>query len=815
LNPLHAALGIDPAYDNLVKLRTDLWATGFILTTLTIFIARAETSYTILKSFGFLDQAGYAPSALISGNDGNFYGSALLGGSIEQSASPDNPRRAIIFRMSATGSNYLVLHEFPTNVQTVSALTMGTNGVLFGTTDSGGVSNRGIMFSLSTDGTGYAALHEFGGSAAADGDRPVGLIHGNDAVLYGTTTYGGTSSNLGTVFRLNTDGNDYSVLRRFSGTSGDGKQPLAGVIEGSDGYLYGTTHLGGTSGKGTVFKLAKDGSQYSIVTHFFGTNGALPKAKLIEGSDGLLYGTTEVGGRFNLGTIFMFAKTGNSNNVLHDFTGGGLGSGPVSPLVEGADGALYGTTPYNAGCDTIFKITEAGTDHQVLRSCVRAWQIWSDAGSVLYAHAGREIVRLGSSGNDYEPVRRFTVGGGDGEVPCTLMESSEGVLYGASENGGQWDTGAIFKLNKDGSGYALLHHFTNQDFAVPSRLLEGSDGLLYGITRRGAIFRMNKDGSSYTNVFSGFAGTGLIEASDGLFYGTTLHGGTAGRGTVFKVDKNGTGHTVLHSFTGNGIDKDGAYPEGGVIEGSDGWLYGASEWGGSRDGGMIYKLRKDGSGYTELYAFPHTRYEAGPNECVVEGSDGALYGATLRGGDFDSGFVFRLHKDGTGFVQLLSFSPRGYLDGQHVIIGSDGVLYGTTFGGGVLNQGMLFRLNTDGKRHIVLHHFVNQGGDGGAPSDVMIEGSDGALYGVTRWGGQLSLGTVFRLVPPPEISGERRSNGLARVIARSLSGRSVAIEASTNLSQWAEIASGSATNGAFSTQDIAPMKYRFYRARRN
>ena len=792
------------------------WITGLIVTALATLVVRGETNYTVLKSFGFLTQAGYAADHLIGDIDGNFYGAALLGGSVQQSASPDNPRRAIVFRLSNDGSNYAILRQFETNIQNISALVLGTNGVLFGTTDSGGASNRGVVFSLTKDGAAYTILHHFSGAAGGgDGDRPVGLMQASDGFLYGTTTLGGTTS-FGTVFRLRAQGTDYSVLRRFSGANGEGKQPLAGLLEAADGRLYGTTHLGGTAGMGTIFRLAKDGSEFTVVTQFLGTNGSLPKARLIEGSDGRLYGTTEVGGRFNLGTVFALSNTGAlSLVVLHDFAGGALGSGPVSRLIEGTDGALYGLTPYNAGCDTTFKITKAGTDHQILRSCVGAFRLWSDADQILYLYGSSGLVRLGEDGTEYEPIRRFDFGGGDADTPTTLMESSDGVLYGASANGGRWGAGTIFKLNRDGSDYAILHHFTNQYSPVPSRLLEASDGAIYGLLRMSGMFKINKDGSSYTNIYIAGSGTGFTEASDGRFYGTSLFGGAAGRGFVFGVNKDGSDHVILHSFTGNGGDKDGAYPEGGVLEASDGWLFGASKWGGSRDGGMIYKLRKDGTGYVEVYAFPHFRNEAGPSECVVEGPDGALYGATLRGGAHDYGFVFRVNKDGTGFAELLSFPPRGFFDGQQVMVGSDGVLYGITIDGGTVNQGTLFRVNRDGGHPRILHNFMNRNRDGGAPHDVIIEGRDGAIYGTTQWGGELSLGTVFRLVPPPEIACERPSGGPARVVARTLAGASLAIETSTNFVNWTELASGAASNAVLITDDHAPAQHRFYRARRN
>src|SRR6266496_4272135 len=133
------------------------------------------------------------------------------------------------------------------------------DGGLYGTTSAGGNTGNGTVFKLNNDGTGYAVLHSFTG---IDGDSPwADLVEGTDGVLYGTT-FGGGSAGAGTVFKLNKDGGGFVVLHNFDFGRGDGHLPVAGLVEGNDGGLYGTTEAGGTSGGGTVFKLNKDGSGF-------------------------------------------------------------------------------------------------------------------------------------------------------------------------------------------------------------------------------------------------------------------------------------------------------------------------------------------------------------------------------------------------------------------------------------------------------------------------------------------------------------------------------------------------------------------------
>lgn len=128
----------------------------------------------------------------------------------------------------------------------------------------------------------------------------------------------------------------------------NGVYPAAEVIEASDGVLYGTTINGGINNAGIVFKLNKDGTGFMVLHEFDGSDGSDPFADLVEGSDGALYGTTTVGGpQINGGVVFKVNKDGTGFMILHDFDGS-HGAYPYAGLVEASDGAFYGTT-YNGG----------------------------------------------------------------------------------------------------------------------------------------------------------------------------------------------------------------------------------------------------------------------------------------------------------------------------------------------------------------------------------------------------------------------------------------------------------------------------------
>jgi uncharacterized repeat protein (TIGR03803 family) len=186
--------------------------------------------------------------------------------------------------------------------------------MLYGTTTSGGTNGYGTVFKIGTNGAGYGVLYNFG-STAGDGQLPqAGLVQGKDGALYGTTPYGATNILFGTVFKINTDGTGYSVLHNFGSTGVDGQVPGGVLAQGSDSALYGTTQFGGTtasgrfSGSGTMFKISTNGSDY-IVLYSFGTatgDGRSPQAGLLQGGDGAMYGTTIAGGDIGLGTVFRW-----------------------------------------------------------------------------------------------------------------------------------------------------------------------------------------------------------------------------------------------------------------------------------------------------------------------------------------------------------------------------------------------------------------------------------------------------------------------------------------------------------------------------
>jgi uncharacterized repeat protein (TIGR03803 family) len=355
-----------------------------------------------------------------------------------------------------------------------------------------------------------SVLYSFKGGS--DGLYPqAGLIQGSDGNFYGTTANGGTGPGTGTVFKVTPAGVE-SVLHSFHGGTADGEDPVAGLIQGSDGNFYGTTGYAGTSNSGVVFKITLAGVE-SVLYQFTPAAGAQPDAGLIQGNDGNFYGTTCQGGTTpqSEGTVFKITPAG-VESVLYSFQGGTTdGSCPLAGLIQDSDGNFYGTTlrggTNEAG--TVFEITPAGVE------------------AMLYPFKG---------------------GTTDGSQPqAGLIHGSDGNFYGTTLSGGTNNAGTVFKITPAGVE-SMLYSFTGgADGGTPEAgLILGSDGNFYsttydgGTNSIGTIFKITPAGvESALYSFQGGADgahpeAGLILGSDGYFYGTTNSGGTSNGGTVFK-----------------------------------------------------------------------------------------------------------------------------------------------------------------------------------------------------------------------------------------------------------------------------------------
>jgi uncharacterized repeat protein (TIGR03803 family) len=382
---------------------------------------------------------------------------------------------------------------------------------------------------------------------------------------------------------------NFTTLISFTGTNGafPGSTPSASLLQGTNGYFYGTTYGGGSNLLGTIFEFSPGGTFTNLVS-FTGTNGAYlgaaPESALVQGSDGNFYGATQAGGTSNLGTIYQLTPSGTFTSLL-SFTGAN-GSGPTG-LVFGTNGDLYGTTSGggSAGLGTAFEITTAGVAQMMIS---------------------------------------FTLNGPIGYFPSALALGNDGNFYGGTAIGGANNQGTVFQLTPAGV-ITPLYSFsftnltvTNLNGSIGSYgsgaggFIQANNGNLYGITTygglghytgagvtengNGTLLRISNGVVTILSEFNGFNGedpSGPLQASDGNLYGPTFYGGSGhttnaytGYGTIFQARPDGT-LSNFYSFTGQ---NDGSAPAGALIEGADGNLYGVASFGGANGYGTLFSL---------------------------------------------------------------------------------------------------------------------------------------------------------------------------------------------------------------------------------
>jgi uncharacterized repeat protein (TIGR03803 family) len=338
------------------RLRSSNCALAMVVVLYIIFAALSAHAQvlTVLYSFqGGTD--GEFPAARLSRDAaGNLYGTTSDGGASGSGT---------VFRLDTNGVES-VLYSFtgsPDGSAPLAGLGLDAMGNLYGTTANGGASHTGTVFKLDITGK-ETVLHSFAG-APTDGSKPLaGLIRDKAGNLYGTTAFTGPFFN-GTVYKLDTTGKEI-LLYSFLGEP-DGCLPAAGLVRDEAGNLYGTTEYGGAFNNGTVFKLDAAGNETVLHSFAGGQDGYTPAAGLVPDEAGNLYGTTEGGGAFGVfGTVFKLDATGNLT-VLHSFGGAPTdGEFPLAGLIRDKAGNLYGTTEvggaFNNG--TVFKVDSTGKE---------------------------------------------------------------------------------------------------------------------------------------------------------------------------------------------------------------------------------------------------------------------------------------------------------------------------------------------------------------------------------------------------------------------------------------------------------------------
>lgn len=355
----------------------------------------------------------------------------------------------------------------------------------------------------------------------------------------------------------------------------------------------------------------------SVLHALVGNDGSYPQTNLLS-LNNLLYGTTSRGGAGggNSGTIFQVNPATGVFTVLSAFNGNN-GKAPFAGLVAGGDGKLYGTT---------------------------------FAGGILLSG---NIFNIDPANNNLLTSLYSFNGGNDGSSPFAGLVFDGTFFYGTTNSDGLNLAGTVFKVDALGN-ITTLHTFAangNEGLSPASGLVFGTDSNLYGTTSlggefgNGTIYKISRSGTfTLLHALKATDGTNpqanLVLASDGNFYGTTARGGSnsCNCGTVYKIDPQGN-FSVLHSFAGQPTD--GGVAQASLIIGTDGYLYGTTNSGGTNNKGSIYRVSLTGEAYSVLHSFNSAIDGSGPSGPLTELSDGHFYGTTTTGGSGNQGTVFR------------------------------------------------------------------------------------------------------------------------------------------------------------------------------
>ncbi|TAL06941.1 MAG: hypothetical protein EPO07_01090 [Verrucomicrobia bacterium] len=439
--------------------------------------------------------------------------------------------------------------------------------------------------------------------------------------------------------------------------------------------------------------------------------------------------------------------------------------------------------------------------------------------------AGLTAARAAGTGPTLQLLSEFPASSsGPNEPYGRLVQGTNGDFYGTTKSGGVSGKGTVFKVTSDGN-WTTLFSFSGTNGAAPyyGGLLRASDGNFYGNTYSGGtngygtIFKITHAGV-FSNLFlfrntNGNSPRGwLAQGSDGNLYGTTYGGGSNSLGTVFKMTTAGA-LTTLVSFNGT----NGSNPSAGLVSGGDGNFYGTSLSGGSNDLGTVFRITTNGA-LTTLAVFTGTSGSfpgESPLGGLVRGSDGLLYGTTEYGGTSDDGTIFRITTNGV-FTSLFSFSHTNGFDPEAGLVeGLDGRFYGTTYdypGGLATNQnGTVFAITPGGAFEMVYAFDYTNGPN---PSADLTLGRDGNLYGSTVIGGSAGYGAIFRLVTPPLITQLIKSNGNVTLNWTSFTNGIYQVEykSTINATSWTPLApTVTATNNSAAKTDTPAGSQRFYR----
>jgi uncharacterized repeat protein (TIGR03803 family) len=688
-------------------------------------------NYNVDYNFYFIQGRNPIYTNFVQTSDGKLYGM--------------NTASGFIFQYDPITNIYEPKYEFDVThgSNPNGSLMIASDGNLYGMTYDGGVHSKGVLFQYNPTTNVYTKKIDFSG--ISNGSNPTGdLIQASDGLLYGMTSSGGVN-NKGILFQYNITSNTLTKKLDFAGTT-NGAIGYGSLIQANNGFLYGMTSSGGINNLGVIFQYDITTSSYLKKIDFNGSiNGSYPYGSLMQATDGNLYGMTNAGGLNNSGVLFKYDLLVDSFIKKVDFFYGG-GRYPFGKLSQDSTGSLYGMTKQGGLNDlgVIFKYDPVANNYIKKMDFAISDNGTNPKGSLFYASDGKfygmtfaggvsnlgVIFQYNPSTDFYTVKLKFEHSESGFGPPGVLTLASDGNLYGIAAGGGLYNAGVLFQYNPATHIYTKKYDFTYFNCGGHvGNLIEALDGKLYGTrmiggtNNLGVLFQYDP----VTNVFTdkiNFAGASngqnplsLISASDGKIYGLTYKGGSLNLGTLFQYDPS-TNILIKKVDFNNAVD--GIQPVDGLLQASNGLIYGTAEAGGINSKGVLFEYNPLLNTYLKKLDFGGSINGTLPSGSLLQANDGKCYGVCRSNLSDGKSEIFQYDINTNAYTTkfiFLNYLTDGGGSNPQLIQASDGNLYGTSNGGGMHNQGVIYQFNMLTDTFTKKHDFIWQS----YPSGTVVE----------------------------------------------------------------------------------------------
>ena len=537
------------------------------------------------------------------------------------------------------------------------------------------------------------------------------------AEFWGITSNGGTY-NIGVIFKTDSTGSNQSIEYNFH-IINNAKNPNGALAYVNNGKLYGLAKLGGLNNKGVLFEYDPINDSLIIKVNFDGTNGNEPYGSLIQASNGKVYGMTSKGGIHNAGVLFEYNTVNDTFIKKIDFNVTNNGANPKGSLIQASNGKLYGMT-HSGGVNNKGVLFEYDINNDTLIT----------------------KIYLGQNNLGAHPQ-------GD------LFLASNGRLYGMTTDGGINNTGILFEYNITNNDFTTKIEFIGSNGTTPyGSLIQASNGKLYGTTtsggsnNNGVLFEYNIISdiilikANFNNNTSGrFPHSSLLKGYNGKLYGTTYSGGIYGAGVIFEYDINND--TLIKKIDFND-DINGSLPQGKLTQTNNGQIYGMTVSGGKGKLGIIYNFNPYNNTLVTKQDLCVTPNGANPQKDLIMATNGKLYGVTNIGGLYNKGVLFEYNPINHMINKIIDFDGAnlGAIPVNKLIQANNGNLYGMTNSGGVYNAGTIFEYRIYDNTVVKKADFDYDTFGHGTYS-ALTQVNNGILYGITISGGIINGGTIF------------------------------------------------------------------------